>query len=167
MKTILNRALFLLQVAIKIIDKSQLDESNMKKIYREVTILKLLSHPHIVKLYQVSSVNNSRQQDRDHHHIIADKETMCGFRVTYALINLSCVGDNIVILALCQKKGLYFHAPNDTIEVHSTLVTSSYFQLDLWYCYHHSLSCISLNKFWCVLCLQITSCQLCRVQSNV
>ena len=42
-----------LQVAIKIIDKSQLDESNMKKIYREVTILKMLSHQHIVKLYQV------------------------------------------------------------------------------------------------------------------
>ena len=40
-------------MAIKIIDKSQLDESNMKKIYREVTILKMLSHQHIVKLYQV------------------------------------------------------------------------------------------------------------------
>ncbi|XP_070203613.1 serine/threonine-protein kinase SIK2-like [Littorina saxatilis] len=40
------------EVAIKIIDKSQLDESNMKKIYREVTILKMLSHQHIIKLYQ-------------------------------------------------------------------------------------------------------------------
>lgn len=46
------------EVAIKIIDKSQLDESNMKKIYREVTILKMLSHSHIVKLYQVMETKN-------------------------------------------------------------------------------------------------------------
>lgn len=42
------------KVAIKIIDKTQLDETNLKKIYREVQIMKLLQHPNIVKLYQVS-----------------------------------------------------------------------------------------------------------------
>uniref|UniRef100_A0A8D0V491 non-specific serine/threonine protein kinase n=1 Tax=Sus scrofa TaxID=9823 RepID=A0A8D0V491_PIG len=41
------------QVAIKIIDKTRLDSSNLEKIYREVQIMKLLNHPHIVKLYQV------------------------------------------------------------------------------------------------------------------
>ncbi|XDB58187.1 PREDICTED: serine/threonine-protein kinase SIK2 [Capra hircus] len=41
------------EVAIKIIDKSQLDEVNLEKIYREVKIMKLLDHPHIIKLYQV------------------------------------------------------------------------------------------------------------------
>ncbi|XP_059866236.1 serine/threonine-protein kinase SIK1 isoform X1 [Delphinus delphis] len=41
------------QVAIKIIDKTRLDSSNLEKIYREVQIMKLLSHPHIIKLYQV------------------------------------------------------------------------------------------------------------------
>lgn len=45
---------FLLQVAIKIIDKSQLDASNLQKVYREVDIMKRLDHPHIIKLYQVS-----------------------------------------------------------------------------------------------------------------
>ncbi|GFR75290.1 serine/threonine-protein kinase SIK2 [Elysia marginata] len=40
------------RVAIKIIDKSQLDESNLKKVYREVKIMKLISHANIVKLYQ-------------------------------------------------------------------------------------------------------------------
>ncbi|XP_048834343.1 serine/threonine-protein kinase SIK2-like [Brienomyrus brachyistius] len=40
-------------VAIKIIDKKRLDPSNLEKIYREVQIMKLLSHPHIIKLYQV------------------------------------------------------------------------------------------------------------------
>lgn len=46
--------LLLLQVAIKIIDKSQLDAGNLQKVYREVDIMKRLDHPHIIKLYQVS-----------------------------------------------------------------------------------------------------------------
>ncbi|EFB21762.1 hypothetical protein PANDA_008175, partial [Ailuropoda melanoleuca] len=41
------------QVAIKIIDKTQLDEENLKKIFREVQIMKMLCHPHIIRLYQV------------------------------------------------------------------------------------------------------------------
>nr|XP_009677830.1 PREDICTED: serine/threonine-protein kinase SIK1 [Struthio camelus australis] len=41
------------RVAIKIIDKTRLDPSNLEKIYREVQIMKLLNHPNIIKLYQV------------------------------------------------------------------------------------------------------------------
>ncbi|XP_003464014.1 serine/threonine-protein kinase SIK1 [Cavia porcellus] len=41
------------QVAIKIIDKTRLDPSNLEKIYREVQLMKLLNHPHIIRLYQV------------------------------------------------------------------------------------------------------------------
>ncbi|XP_024911103.1 serine/threonine-protein kinase SIK3 homolog isoform X2 [Cynoglossus semilaevis] len=41
------------KVAIKIVDKTQLDDENLKKIYREVEIMKLLKHPHIIRLYQV------------------------------------------------------------------------------------------------------------------
>uniref|UniRef100_A0A673K925 non-specific serine/threonine protein kinase n=1 Tax=Sinocyclocheilus rhinocerous TaxID=307959 RepID=A0A673K925_9TELE len=41
------------QVAIKIIDKTRLNSANLEKIYREVQIMKLLKHPHIIKLYQV------------------------------------------------------------------------------------------------------------------
>uniref|UniRef100_A0A8C2UX91 non-specific serine/threonine protein kinase n=1 Tax=Chinchilla lanigera TaxID=34839 RepID=A0A8C2UX91_CHILA len=41
------------QVAIKIIDKTRLDPSNLDKIYREVQLMKLLNHPHIIRLYQV------------------------------------------------------------------------------------------------------------------
>lgn len=40
-------------MAIKIIDKTQLDASNLQKVYREVEIMKRLDHPHIIKLYQV------------------------------------------------------------------------------------------------------------------
>uniref|UniRef100_A0AAY5K287 non-specific serine/threonine protein kinase n=1 Tax=Esox lucius TaxID=8010 RepID=A0AAY5K287_ESOLU len=42
------------QVAIKIIDKTRLEPSELKKIYREVEVMKLLDHPHIIKLYQPS-----------------------------------------------------------------------------------------------------------------
>ncbi|KAM3932926.1 serine/threonine-protein kinase SIK1 isoform 1-T2 [Leptodactylus fuscus] len=41
------------QVAIKIIDKTRLDRTNLEKIYREVQIMKRLRHPHIIRLYQV------------------------------------------------------------------------------------------------------------------
>ena len=40
-------------VAIKIIDKTKLDPSNLAKVYREVEVMKLVNHPNIVKLYQV------------------------------------------------------------------------------------------------------------------
>ncbi|WAR05363.1 SIK3-like protein [Mya arenaria] len=41
------------KVAIKIIDKTQLDQENLEKIFREIQIMKLLRHPHIIRLYQV------------------------------------------------------------------------------------------------------------------
>nr|XP_023669370.1 serine/threonine-protein kinase SIK2 isoform X2 [Paramormyrops kingsleyae] len=46
------------EVAIKIIDKTQLDAVNLEKIYREVKIMKMLDHPHIIKLYQVMETKN-------------------------------------------------------------------------------------------------------------
>lgn len=49
---------FFYQVAIKIIDKTQLDSTNLEKVYREVEIMKQLEHPHIVKLYQVMQTKN-------------------------------------------------------------------------------------------------------------
>jgi serine/threonine-protein kinase SIK3 len=44
---------FCFQVAIKIIDKTKLDEENLKKIFREIQIMTKLRHPHIIRLYQV------------------------------------------------------------------------------------------------------------------
>ena len=40
-------------MAIKIIDKNKLDKINLEKVYREVRVLKMLDHTHIIKLYQV------------------------------------------------------------------------------------------------------------------
>ncbi|KAI8840730.1 Ser/Thr protein kinase PAR-1Balpha splicing variant [Chytriomyces cf. hyalinus JEL632] len=41
------------EVAIKVIDKTTLDEKKLGKLYREVRIMKMLNHPNIVKLYEV------------------------------------------------------------------------------------------------------------------
>ncbi|BFZ07602.1 hypothetical protein BsWGS_10646 [Bradybaena similaris] len=41
------------EVAIKIIDKTQLNPSSLQKLFREVRIMKLLDHPNIVKLFEV------------------------------------------------------------------------------------------------------------------
>nr|XP_040036245.1 serine/threonine-protein kinase SIK3 homolog isoform X4 [Gasterosteus aculeatus aculeatus] len=41
------------KVAIKIVDKTQLDQQNLKKIFREVPIMKVLEHPPIIRLYEV------------------------------------------------------------------------------------------------------------------
>merc|ERR1719295_1076329 len=41
------------EVAIKIIDKTQLNPGSLQKLFREVRIMKHLDHPNIVKLYQV------------------------------------------------------------------------------------------------------------------
>lgn len=40
-------------MAIKIIDKTQLNPSSLQKLFREVRIMKTLDHPNIVKLFQV------------------------------------------------------------------------------------------------------------------
>ncbi|XP_013407880.1 MAP/microtubule affinity-regulating kinase 3 isoform X2 [Lingula anatina] len=41
------------EVAIKIIDKTQLNPSSLQKLFREVRIMKMLDHPDIVKLFEV------------------------------------------------------------------------------------------------------------------
>ncbi|KAJ3205049.1 Serine/threonine-protein kinase par-1 [Entophlyctis luteolus] len=46
-----------IEVAIKVIDKTTLDEKKLGKLYREVRIMKMLNHPHIVKLYEVIETN--------------------------------------------------------------------------------------------------------------
>jgi MAP/microtubule affinity-regulating kinase len=47
------------KVAIKVIDKTQLDDKKLQKLYREVRIMKSLHHPHIIKLYEVIETKNT------------------------------------------------------------------------------------------------------------
>ncbi|XP_066466551.1 serine/threonine-protein kinase MARK2 isoform X8 [Tiliqua scincoides] len=41
------------EVAVKIIDKTQLNSSSLQKLFREVRIMKVLNHPNVVKLFEV------------------------------------------------------------------------------------------------------------------
>ncbi|XP_023991260.1 MAP/microtubule affinity-regulating kinase 3 isoform X2 [Salvelinus sp. IW2-2015] len=41
------------EVAIKIIDKTQMNPTSLQKLFREVRIMKILNHPNIVKLFEV------------------------------------------------------------------------------------------------------------------
>jgi MAP/microtubule affinity-regulating kinase len=46
-------------VAIKIVDKTKLDEDNLNKTKREVEVMKKLKHPNIIKLYQVIDTDDT------------------------------------------------------------------------------------------------------------
>ncbi|XP_035748398.1 serine/threonine-protein kinase SIK3 isoform X5 [Egretta garzetta] len=95
------------QVAIKIIDKTQLDEENLKKIFREVQIMKMLCHPHIIRLYQVMETERmiylvteyaSGGEIFDHlvaHGRMAEKEARRKFKQIVAAVNF-CHCRNIV-----------------------------------------------------------------------
>lgn len=41
------------EVAVKVIDKTQLNQASLKKLFREVKVMKMLNHPNIVHLYEV------------------------------------------------------------------------------------------------------------------
>jgi serine/threonine protein kinase len=41
------------KVAVKIVEKDNLDPESLKKIYREIKIMRKLYHPSIIKLFQV------------------------------------------------------------------------------------------------------------------
>ncbi|XP_037697474.1 serine/threonine-protein kinase SIK3 isoform X6 [Choloepus didactylus] len=95
------------KVAIKIIDKTQLDEENLKKIFREVQIMKMLCHPHIIRLYQVMETERmiylvteyaSGGEIFDHlvaHGRMAEKEARRKFKQIVAAVYF-CHCQNIV-----------------------------------------------------------------------
>uniref|UniRef100_A0A4W5JT08 MAP/microtubule affinity-regulating kinase 3 n=1 Tax=Hucho hucho TaxID=62062 RepID=A0A4W5JT08_9TELE len=47
------------EVAIKIIDKNQLNPTSLQKLFREVRIMKGLNHPNIVQLFEVIETDNT------------------------------------------------------------------------------------------------------------
>ena len=44
------------KVAVKIVDKADLEDDNLQKITREIEIMRRLSHPAIIRLYQVEFI---------------------------------------------------------------------------------------------------------------
>uniref|UniRef100_A0A3B4X0G9 non-specific serine/threonine protein kinase n=1 Tax=Seriola lalandi dorsalis TaxID=1841481 RepID=A0A3B4X0G9_SERLL len=82
------------KVAIKIVDKTQLDDENLKKIFREVQIMKLLKHPHIIRLYQVMETERMIYLVTEYAsggEIFGKGCACCGFPFYYCLCLLACV----------------------------------------------------------------------------
>jgi serine/threonine protein kinase len=42
------------QVAVKIVDKTDIDPENLQKVWREIEIMRQLAHRHIIQLYQAA-----------------------------------------------------------------------------------------------------------------
>jgi serine/threonine protein kinase len=42
------------KVAVKVIDKQKLDQSTQTQMLQEVKLMKLVQHPNVVRLYEVS-----------------------------------------------------------------------------------------------------------------
>ena len=51
-------------VAVKIVEKADLDEENLQKISREIEIMRRLNHPSIIRLYQVSSKSKLQSKEK-------------------------------------------------------------------------------------------------------
>lgn len=43
-------------VAVKVIDKTKLEKTELEHLHHEVRLMKLIHHPHVVRLYQVCAV---------------------------------------------------------------------------------------------------------------
>lgn len=91
--------LFSSKVAIKIIDKTTLDDKKLGKLYREVRIMKMLHHPHIIKLYEVIETKRTVFLVMEHaaggelydylvvHGKMKEKEARAKFRQILSAVN--------------------------------------------------------------------------------
>ena len=61
-------------MAIKIIDKTQLNPGSLQKLFREVRIMKTVDHPNIVKLFQVIGKVLFRRQDEKSYFCVLTGE---------------------------------------------------------------------------------------------
>ena len=53
---LVERSMCVMKVAVKIIEKTQLDDENLKRVVQEIQVMKLLRHPNIIHLYQVCAL---------------------------------------------------------------------------------------------------------------
>ncbi|XP_041343572.1 serine/threonine-protein kinase MARK2-like, partial [Pyrgilauda ruficollis] len=73
------------EVAVKIIDKTQLNSSSLQKLFREVRIMKVLNHPNIVKLFEVIETEKTLGGGEVFDYLVAhgrmkEKEARAKFR---------------------------------------------------------------------------------------
>jgi len=84
-------SLCMMKVAIKIIEKAQLDDENLKRVIQEIQVMKLLRHPNIIHLYQVCTLNSELYLYN-----------------TFSCFSLSFLGKSLAVVAIRFFCSLYF-----------------------------------------------------------
>ena len=119
-----------LQVAIKIIDKTQLNPGSLQKLFREVRIMKTLDHPNIVKLFQVIETEKTLYLVMEYasggevfdylvlHGRMKEKEARAKFRQVWLFLSLCWEGKKYVskIENIPGKENFLFQVSLQSIE---------------------------------------------------
>ena len=96
------RTIPIAQVAIKVIDKTKLDDENLKKVYREVEIMKKIRHANIIRLYQVRGDSTSdSSRDRMPHSKTGygnGANALSRHRIRKRRRNIRCVSARYVLI---------------------------------------------------------------------
>uniref|UniRef100_A0A3Q3L026 MAP/microtubule affinity-regulating kinase 3 n=1 Tax=Mastacembelus armatus TaxID=205130 RepID=A0A3Q3L026_9TELE len=103
------------EVAIKIIDKTQLNPTSLQKLFREVRIMKILNHPNIVKLFEVIETEKTLYLVMEYasggevfdylvaHGRMKEKEARAKFRQVIHSAHIHCrYHDDILIVSAVQ-----------------------------------------------------------------
>uniref|UniRef100_A0A3B5LTY0 non-specific serine/threonine protein kinase n=1 Tax=Xiphophorus couchianus TaxID=32473 RepID=A0A3B5LTY0_9TELE len=120
------------EVAIKIIDKTQLNPTSLQKLFREVRIMKTLNHPNIVQLFEVIETEKTLYLVMEYasggevfdylvaHGRMKEKEARAKFRqvMTIGTFHLCCVlqAENLLLDADSNIKIADFGFSNEFTE---------------------------------------------------
>ncbi|XP_045392096.1 serine/threonine-protein kinase MARK1 isoform X8 [Lemur catta] len=106
------------EVAVKIIDKTQLNPTSLQKLFREVRIMKILNHPNIVKLFEVIETEKTLYLVMEYasggevfdylvaHGRMKEKEARAKFRQSSRQGTLQLWQKNLIVSAVqyCHQK---------------------------------------------------------------
>uniref|UniRef100_A0A3Q1HRY2 non-specific serine/threonine protein kinase n=1 Tax=Anabas testudineus TaxID=64144 RepID=A0A3Q1HRY2_ANATE len=113
------------EVAIKIIDKTQLNPTSLQKLFREVRIMKTLKHPNIVQLFEVIETEKTLYLIMEYasggevfdylvaHGRMKEKEARAKFRQVIAIHDYSFVYLLMCVYCVLQAENLLLDADSN------------------------------------------------------
>eukprot|EP00080_Pristionchus_pacificus_P024003 PDM84023.1 kin-29 [Pristionchus pacificus] len=82
------------KVAIKAIDTSQIEPENLLKVEREISIMKMIDHPHIVKMYEARITHTYSQVMRTEQYLYIVTELCRGGELFETLVERGRITEN-------------------------------------------------------------------------